>query len=704
MYSLNATVPEEDFPDTKGAVNACSAIIIVFVLSVALYKQYNHVNTVTPNLCATSACRTYGSDLLRPSLNTSVSPCDSLTRFVCDGWQRSQELSVREHTLKLFLDTYAGLARGALAGTDGHGVSEKVATVFLSCYELLRLGVDELREVKKALGEAGITWPIRSKNIDLSRTLLYASMKLGLDSVLCFARLEVSVGLDVLVQPGRLFDYVRRHYVAVTDGKKKRQYFNLLREKFAEVCAEDCVSFEDVSPLEDHVMSELISAFNHTDAQSTPVTSLLSDFIVDNDTSLTSLTSALRALDNNTKVIVQFLSKHKTYLESFLKLWSDNGTEAAHLFVSWCTVQVAALYVNEKLIVNYYQGSREAAYVHHGIFCLTRAFYFFRQSLFSGYNYQVLHGLNAVAVENFTLSVRTALSRRISRWQHFDENVTIVSNWNSLDVLFRLFRHEGVAGVGSDVPVAGEYFVDKWRHSSGTYLSPNDADALLFMTKLTFWIQRTVEPDVTLMPYALSFPLFDTALTPAINYGGLGTVVALGIAKLFLDAYKNAPRTQPHVAELERCMRDSSGSKVEDVAGAVAEAIAASAVFDAYNRSRSDVEEQGLEGIELTAPQLLFVSMCFAKCPGRGRPLPDSLCDLPLQHHILPSQLTLAFLHATSTTWREANIHLQIDQAQNTATISTPSVQIGEKLIGVTDIKIKDEKHSVEIYGLAPDD
>lgn len=93
------------------------------------------------------------------------------------------------------------------------------------------------------------------------------------------------------------------------------------------------------------------------------------------------------------------------------------------------------------------------------------------------------------------------------------------------------------------------------------------------------------------------------------------------------------------------------------------------------------------------------------------KPLPRDHCKLVLRprgglnlQHILPSQLTLALLHATNTTWREANIHLQIDQAQNTATISTPSVQIGEKLIGVTDIKIKDEKHSVEIYGLAPDD
>lgn len=93
------------------------------------------------------------------------------------------------------------------------------------------------------------------------------------------------------------------------------------------------------------------------------------------------------------------------------------------------------------------------------------------------------------------------------------------------------------------------------------------------------------------------------------------------------------------------------------------------------------------------------------------KPLPRDDCKLVLRpraglnlKQILPSQLTLALLHATSTTWREAKLHLQIDHSQNTATISTPSIPIGEKLIGITGIRIKDEEHPVEIYGLAPDD
>lgn len=93
------------------------------------------------------------------------------------------------------------------------------------------------------------------------------------------------------------------------------------------------------------------------------------------------------------------------------------------------------------------------------------------------------------------------------------------------------------------------------------------------------------------------------------------------------------------------------------------------------------------------------------------KPVPKDHCNLVLRprgglnlKQFLPSQLILALLHATSTTWREANMHLQIDQAQNTARISTPYIPIGEKLIGVTEIKIKDETHSVEVYGIAPDD
>ncbi|KAH7974084.1 hypothetical protein HPB49_009744 [Dermacentor silvarum] len=67
-------------------------------------------------------------------------------------------------------------------------------------------------------------------------------------------------------------------------------------------------------------------------------------------------------------------------------------------------------------------------------------------------------------------------------------------------------------------------------------------------------------------------------------------------------------------------------------------------------------------------------------------------------------ELSLALLQATNTTWREANLRLRIDQNQNTATVSTPTKDMAMNLIEVSKIKVGETEHSVEMYGLAPDD
>ncbi|KAH7953899.1 hypothetical protein HPB49_013851 [Dermacentor silvarum] len=54
---------------------------------------------------------------------------------------------------------------------------------------------------------------------------------------------------------------------------------------------------------------------------------------------------------------------------------------------------------------------------------------------------------------------------------------------------------------------------------------------------------------------------------------------------------------------------------------------------------------------------------------------------------LAPSELSLALLQATNTTWRQANLRLRIDQNQNTATVSTPTKEMAIKFIEVSKIK-----------------
>ncbi|KAH7974121.1 hypothetical protein HPB49_010209 [Dermacentor silvarum] len=96
--------------------------------------------------------------------------------------------------------------------------------------------------------------------------------------------------------------------------------------------------------------------------------------------------------------------------------------------------------------------------------------------------------------------------------------------------------------------------------------------------------------------------------------------------------------------------------------------------------------------------------------PTSGQPPPSS----PLERQPIltmrkpaprPAPLPLDdYKLATNTTWREANLRLRIDHNRNTATVSTPTKDMAMKLIEVSKIKVGETEHSVEMYGLAPDD
>ncbi|KAL1416314.1 hypothetical protein MTO96_006342 [Rhipicephalus appendiculatus] len=57
--------------------------------------MYSMSGTAVKNQCTTQSCTSYSS-LLLDTINRSVDPCQSFTRFVCDGWKQKPPLSVRE--------------------------------------------------------------------------------------------------------------------------------------------------------------------------------------------------------------------------------------------------------------------------------------------------------------------------------------------------------------------------------------------------------------------------------------------------------------------------------------------------------------------------------------------------------------------------------------------------------------------------------
>ncbi|KAH9379469.1 hypothetical protein HPB48_014912 [Haemaphysalis longicornis] len=70
---------------------------------------------------------------------------------------------------------------------------------------------------------------------------------------------------------------------------------------------------------------------------------------------------------------------------------------------------------------------------------------------------------------------------------------------------------------------------------------------------------------------------------------------------------------------------------------------------------------------------------------------------------VLPSKLSLALLRTTNTSWKQANLRLQVYVRQNTATVSTPSAEVAKLLLKMKKIVLNNAHSAVALYELAPD-
>ncbi|KAH6930483.1 hypothetical protein HPB50_014077 [Hyalomma asiaticum] len=325
-----------------------------------------------------------------------------------------------------------------------------------------------------------------------------------------------------------------------------------------------------------------------------------------------------------------------------LQLWSDLGEDRLHLFVSWCTVQVAALYANQELIESYYDKSSRKARAHHGAFCLSRAMSLSGpKALFLNQYIRKLHqaGDDAYA-RTVTSSVREAFHNRLSSWTYYNPNVTVIPDWKYLTSAFRYFDT-----VSSDPTVAPpeplpdmstDSFVHNWHKVAQSVMGTAGlAAALLYsVTRHRYYLASPDAGDFELLPYALSFPLFQADLTDALNYGGLGAVVSQALGRILMKAYAAYPESEGPINAVLECLRQDpySQSSSDDV-GVVfgPEAFALGALVEAYrNVTAPDRSLAGME--EYSAMQLFFIALCYNKCEGMSTGSWEPLCNVPLRH------------------------------------------------------------------------
>lgn len=607
-------------------VGACLLSVVMALIVVVVLLSPGRPGPL-PNLCTTIECLVYGEQLTS-SIDAAALPCYNFTHFVCGGWRREHKLSVREELNDRVMERMTRLVRAiAVPATDQNSV-QRAAAVYRSCDNVLQGERDELAVVRRALLEAGITWPNHNVDRDVVHALLYSSLRLGWHVILRVTpRWSDQAVTSFLVDPGEAFHFIVRRPRALNADFK--HYFQSLRDIFL-VSGNDVVTFTDVVRFEGFFRDELtVAYYERTEYEDFPERTFLglgdSRWI-----------DVLKQLNVPVTRHFQVLTSGRRFVYTFFDLWDNHGETGTYGYVSWCTVQVAALYANRDLVLNYYGGSVRRAQVYHGAFCVTAAYVFSRYALFGSYSAEMVRGSMRKTAEALTRAIGDTFLRRLARWRHFRSDIQVVSNWSSLSRAFRSFETVEdlkLAPAGLDMT---DSFVQNWRKSTLVTRSADDPVLLAATNSLELFAVYILGPqrDFQLLPAALSFPLFDTALTAPVVYAGFGASVAWALGLLFLAAYSLDTRTEATVTQLKNCVVGKPRDAALDVDAVTAVTLAADAVLDALEQGAeafTDLPIPRLEGF--TPTQLFFVALCFVHCEGGdSRGSRADICDLSLRH------------------------------------------------------------------------
>ncbi|XP_065309793.2 endothelin-converting enzyme 2-like [Dermacentor albipictus] len=612
--------------------------------------------------CKTPACAQLSKRLLE-SINRSANPCDSFDGYVCDGWRSGHDISVHEDAFQSILGRLYREVRDMDVPKRGQNALQRAAAFYRSCERVGKGDGDELHLVQELLGQAGVVWPRRSPtNADALQTMLATSVQLRWGAILAFEFSNVAGEGHVFVHMAEELNLLKwKSDEQLHSADSRRRYFEALRDQFAPAVDKSSaayydgdvfVTYEETQRLESEVLRHFFQMAPAKVTEKIPdgvmygtVPRLTKERWKDDlrpYTSYLNVTGPLVFRTNARDLVLQLLTQ-----------WRDHGEQKMHLLLSWCAVQMAALFANQKLIVNFY-GSKEKAEVAHGVSCFSKAFRLVGDQAFYGSSQQFLPVKMRPTAEDMTLGVRTAFRRRLERWEFYDDRVTVVQDWNSTTVVLKYFTDTSnhfVQSVGGKLEHVleeemdmGESLVDNW--SLAARASFQDPTSLRLSEDIedlnTYTLVQSGEqsPDFSLLPYAFAFPYFDGGATRALNYAGVASRMAEALSLLFLDAYDTQAQSAAALTEHFECMEGDASDILgrRDWARRM-EPVSLKVALDAYNSAAGAETAAGdrrLEGLEfLSQQQLFFAAACFTRCAGSGASPArrgEPQCDAAFRH------------------------------------------------------------------------
>ncbi|KAH9366009.1 hypothetical protein HPB48_021253 [Haemaphysalis longicornis] len=632
--------------------NVVAAVIFGGLLLLLFLFFYRRV--IAHEVCGTQSCEEY-AHLLGDALNESVRPCESFTHFVCDGWSRRKQHGVPQRVVTGAIETLTRLVNVTYLPKTGQNSAQRGLALYRSCDAVLQGTRHEVAGVKAALREAGITWPLRPTKIDIPHMLLATSLRLGWDVMFRVLPLwksrRANSSRTLLLNSGRTIIEILNKTSSTSTLDKRRAYFDVLRQHLRqshggeESNYTDEVTFEQVSDAERIAVSKLRRAYYKADViPPVPAQGIMDVPEIGLSRHVWEETLSSFGLNDSTPPSgLQFGTANEDYFNTFLWLWKKLKNARMHLFVSWCTVQP-------------------------GLRCLWTP-------PLRAIQPAVPDFLNAGGGTSPRPVSAKGLPRSLAPMERIRQNVTVVSDWNSLDTLFGLIQGSGRATKvkpRSHAKASGDQMfsdldenalLSNFRKTSSDVAvrSPEfdvstDVEVSAVLSSLSMLHFSAIfygRPDLQLMPYAITFPIFDFHLIPGVNFGAFGAEIAKTLGVLTLKAYH---LSGPLASEgpVRKCFRDSPFARDTNLFLALAETLALGALVDAYDEAYA-ASPRGDRRFIMRLPgftsysgtQLLFIAYCLPKCRGNiSGETPPSACNLPLSK--LP-EFAQAFQCATGT-------------------------------------------------------
>ncbi|KAL1441724.1 hypothetical protein MTO96_008441 [Rhipicephalus appendiculatus] len=505
---------------------------------------------------------------------------------------------------------------------SGQNALQQVAAFYRSCTQLPTSGHDDTRLVKMWLVEAGVLWPVSPANPSVLDTIAYLALNLGWSSII---DIEVErTGLQsavISLKPSLSFFFINNLNLSTPDRHK---VFNLLRETFRsndDMVGHPLVTFADIAHLEEDMLDDLTKASVHRHPGSLKEEALYPS---------PGEWNATIAHHTPTGISVSFRSTHPLFVRTFARLWQEHGEREAHLLVSWYAVRFAAYFAHATL-KHSDSGTEEEEQFHRNSFCIVPSYVALGDIVFASYNSVVFPARARQDVRALVLSVRETFTRLLSMDSRFATSVAAFSDWSFVDHVFGILDYARVNSQHAQAPLLGlpdfgDVFALNWRWALRA-LQRADKPPQRSLLPETLYHAHLFETmpklhDFVLLPAALTFPMYDAAVTTAIKYGALGSHVAQASARILLTALvgpnSNAPdELRKFLTALRDCLQDDAALPSPFAANSLLEELfALSYLVDVFSAADKEDETRLHDLSFFSSKQLFFATWCFVRCPG----------------------------------------------------------------------------------------